>query len=76
MKRRVSALALCLVLADAAWGLDAEPRRLADRYLAILRANPAQQTAFERLWKIHADAGETESLLAACREGASENPVL
>ena len=76
MKRRVSALALCLVLAGAAWGLDAEPRRLADRYLAILRANPAQQTAFERLWKIHADAGETEALLAACREGASENPVL
>ncbi len=76
MKWRVFALALCLVLADAARGLDAEPRRLADRYLAILRANPVQQTAFDRLWKIHADAGETDALLAACRERASENPVL
>ena len=76
MKRRLSALALCLVLADAAWGLDAESQRLAVRYLAILGANPVQQTAFDRLWKIHADAGETEALLAACRERAAENPVL
>jgi thioredoxin-like negative regulator of GroEL len=76
MKRRLSALALCLVLADPAWGLDAESQRLAVRYLAILGANPMQQTAFDRLWKIHADAGETEALLAACRERAAENPVL
>ena len=76
MKRRLSALALCLVLADPAWGLDAESQRLAVRYLAILGANPMQQTAFDRLWKIHADAGETEALLAACRKRAAENPVL
>jgi predicted Zn-dependent protease len=76
MKRRLSALALCLVLAEAAWGLDAESQRLAVRYLAILGANPLQQTAFDRLWKIHADAGETEALLAICRERAAENPVL
>ncbi len=75
MKWRVFALALSLVLADAARGLDAESRRLADRYMAILRSNPVQQTAFDRLWKIHADAGETDALLAACRERASENPV-
>ena len=68
--------ALCLVLVDAAWGLDPESRRLADRYRAILGANPVQQTAFDRLWKIHADAGETEALLAECRERAAENPVL
>ena len=76
MKRRLSALALCLVLADPAWGLDAESQRLAVRYLAILGTNPMQQTAFDRLWKIHGDAGETEALLAACRERAAENPVL
>ncbi len=76
MKWRLFALALCLVLAGAAWGLDAESRRLADRYRAILNANPVQQTAFDRLWKIHADASETEALLAACKEQATKNPVL
>src|SRR4030095_11821583 len=76
MKRRLSALALCLLLAEAAWGLDAESQRLAVRYLAILGANPLQQTAFDRLWEIHADAGETEALLAICRESAAEHPVV
>ena len=33
--------------------LDAQSQKLADRYLAILTANPMQQTAFDRLWKIH-----------------------
>jgi thioredoxin-like negative regulator of GroEL len=76
MKGCLSAVALSLVLADAAWGLDAESQRLADRYLKILGGNPLQQIAFERLWNIHADAGETETLVAECRKRAVENPVL
>lgn len=76
MKWRFSALVACLVLADTACGLDAESQRLTDRYLSILSANPMHQTAFDRLWKIHAEAGETEALLTACREEGAKKPVL
>jgi tetratricopeptide (TPR) repeat protein len=49
---------------------------LADRYLAILTANPMQQTVFDRLWKIHSEAGEIDALIAVCRQRAAEAPVL
>jgi thioredoxin-like negative regulator of GroEL len=76
MTWRLFALGLWFVLADAGWGLDAESQRLAERYLSILASNPVQRTAFDRLWKIYADAGETEALLALCRGRAAENPLL
>jgi thioredoxin-like negative regulator of GroEL len=76
MKWRLAAITFCLALADVASGLDAESRRLAERYLTVLERNPTQQTVFDRLWKIHADAGEIESLIEACRMRAAENPIL
>jgi predicted Zn-dependent protease len=76
MRWRLFAVGIWLALADAGWALDAQSKRLAERYLSILASNPMQQTAFDRLWKIHADAGETEALLASCRERAAENPLL
>jgi thioredoxin-like negative regulator of GroEL len=76
MRRRLFALALCLGLADTMCGLDAESQRLAGRYLSILDSKPLQQIAFDRLWKIYADAGETEALVDACRKRAVENPLL
>ena len=76
MRRCLFALALCLGLAETVCGLDSESRRLADRYLSILESKPLQQVAFDRLWKIHADAGETEALVDACRKRAVENPLL
>ncbi len=69
-------LAFCFFLADVAWGLDAESQRLAERYLTLLRGNPMHQIAFDRLWKIHADAGETDALVAMCSKQAADNPVL
>ncbi len=56
--------------------LDAESQRLADRYRSILEANAAQQTAFDRLWEIHAKAGETQALVAYARQQAGKSPVL
>ncbi len=76
MRKRLFTFVLCLGAQSAAWGLDAESQKLADRYLAILVANPMQQTAFDRLWKIHAEAGEIEALVAACREKGTQAPVL
>ncbi len=76
MRKRLFTFVLCLGAQSAAWGLDAQSQKLADRYLGILVANPMQQTAFERLWKIHAEAGEIEALVAACREKGTQAPVL
>ncbi len=76
MKRRFSVAALCLFSASAAWSLDAESQRLADRYLSILAANPAQETAFDRLWKIYAGAGETPALIESARTQFATEPRL
>lgn len=76
MKGRLCAATLCLVLAGKAWSLDADARRTADRYHSILVSDPLQQTVFDRLWKIYADAGETAVLVESARSQAAESPVL
>lgn len=76
MKRRCSVAALCLISASVGWSLDAESQRLADRYQSILLSNPAQETAFDRLWKIYADAGETPELVESARSLFKEHPKL
>lgn len=76
MKRRLFAFCLCVGMQGAAWALDVQSQKLADRYLAILITNPMQQTAFDRLWKIYAEAGEVEALVAACHQKADQAPVL
>ena len=76
MRRRFLPLALCLGLHGVALGLDSQSQKLADRYLGILIANPMQQTAFDRLWKIYADVGEIEGLVALCQQQAAQVPVL
>ncbi|HEY5743659.1 MAG TPA: tetratricopeptide repeat protein, partial [Terrimicrobiaceae bacterium] len=76
MKACLLALALCVGAQCGAAGLDAEKQRLADRYLAILMANPMQETAFDRLWKIHAETGQIEALISACEQRKAEAPVL
>jgi predicted Zn-dependent protease len=76
MKKRLSLLALGLIVAGPAWALDPTAQKLADRYLGILQGNPAQQTALDRLWKIHHDAGETEAFQELARRQAEAHPVL
>jgi tetratricopeptide (TPR) repeat protein len=76
MGRRFLPLGLWLCLSGVALGLDAQSQKLADRYLTILIANPMQQTAFDRLWKIHSEAGEIDALIAVCQQRAAEAPVL
>ena len=76
MGGRFLPLGLWLCLSGVALGLDAQSQKLADRYLAILTANPMQQTAFDRLWKIHSEAGEIDALIAVCQQRAAEAPVL
>lgn len=75
MKRPLTVAVLCLAGAGSGWSLDAESQRLADRYRALVVENPAQKTAFDRLWKIYADAGETEVLVTLAREQAREAPA-
>ncbi|HRJ71781.1 MAG TPA: hypothetical protein PLS03_06120, partial [Terrimicrobiaceae bacterium] len=76
MKRRLSAFASGLLWSATAWGLDAESARLAGRYEALLESNPSQATAFERLWKIYADSGETAILAQRARDRAGDHPAL
>ncbi len=76
MKRRLSAFASGLLWTAAAWGIDAESARLAGRYEALLETNPSQATAFERLWKIYADSGETALLVQRARDRSGDHPVL
>lgn len=76
MKRRLSVAALCLFSAGSAWSLEAESQRLADRYRSLLEANPAQDTAFERLWKIYAEAGESDVLIESARTDFAKHPRL
>ena len=76
MRWRFLPLGLWLCLSGIALGLDAQSQKLADRYLAILTANPMQQTAFDRLWKIHSEGGEIDALIAVCQQRAAEAPVL
>jgi len=75
MFRRFWAGAACLLVTQA-WGLDDASQKLADRYLAVLAANPTQTVAFDRLWKIYADAGETAQLLTLAQEKSREYPLL
>jgi tetratricopeptide (TPR) repeat protein len=76
MRWRFLPFGLWLCVSGIALGLDAQSQKLADRYLAILTANPMQQTAFERLWKIYSEAGEVDALIAACQQRSAETPVL
>jgi thioredoxin-like negative regulator of GroEL len=76
MRKRLLTFVACVGVQGAAWGLDAQSQKLADRYLTILIANPMQQTAFDRVWKIHVEAGEIEALVAACQQRAAQAPVL
>ncbi len=76
MSRRALFAILSLLPATAGWSLDSASQKLADRYETILRANPANATALERLWKIHEAAGETESLTEKARNIANTEPVL
>ncbi|HEU4679967.1 MAG TPA: tetratricopeptide repeat protein, partial [Terrimicrobiaceae bacterium] len=76
MRKRLFTFVACLGVQGAAWALDAQSQKLADRYLTILVANPMQQTAFDRLWKIHVEAGEIEALVTACQQRAGQAPVL
>ena len=76
MRGRFLPFGLWLCLSGVALGLDAQSQKLADRYLAILTANPMQQTAFDRLWKIHSEAGEVDALIAVCQRRAAEAPVI
>jgi predicted Zn-dependent protease len=76
MKKRLPLLALSLFCAGRVWALDATAQKLADRYLAILQGNPAQQTALDRLWKIYGDAGEVEAFKELSRQQAETHPVL
>lgn len=75
MKRRLTVAVLCLAGAGTGWGLDAESQKLADRYRELVVRNPAQKTALDRLWKIYAGAGETETLLEVARGQADEAPL-
>lgn len=76
MPRRPLAFALCLLPAGFLWSLEPDARQLAGRYLAILEGNPAHTTAFERLWKIYEEAGETSVLVNQARAGAAKHPML
>jgi len=67
---------VAFLFATQAWGLDDASQKLADRYFAVLAGNPGQSIAFDRLWKIYADAGETPQLLTQARSWAAEHPVL
>ncbi len=60
------ALATCLLLAT---GAAAEPpsARVLARYREMLRANPTEGTALDRLWKATVDSGNTAELLAEYR---------
>lgn len=75
MFRRFWAGAACLLVTQA-WGLDDASQKLADRYLAVLEANSVQTVAFDRLWKIYADAGETAQLLSLARAQKGVHPLL
>ncbi len=76
MKRRLYVTALGLFAAGAAWALDTDSQRLADRYRSILANNPGQAMAFDRLWKIYATAGETNVLVEEARKQAVQSPAL
>ncbi|CAN5683872.1 hypothetical protein BH09VER1_BH09VER1_03330 [soil metagenome] len=76
MKRRLCVTALGLLAAGAAWGLDTDGQRLADRYRSILANSPGQVLAFDRLWKIYATAGETEVLVNEARQQTGQNATL
>lgn len=75
MLRRFGVGVVFILVAEA-WGLDDASQKLADRYVAILSANPSQTVAFDRLWKIYADAGETSQLFEQARAWARERPAL
>ena len=68
--------ALFALFGGSAPALDNGARKLAERYLLILNENPGHQSAFERIWKIYAEAGEVPGLIEICREQAGRNPVL
>ena len=76
MNWRFLAAALSLVAAGPGWTLDADSQRLADRYRALLTANPGQKTAFDRLWDIYHKAGETDLLIESARQQSAKSPVL
>ena len=44
--------------------LDPSARKLAERYENLLRSNPLQEAAFDRLWKIYDEQGESSQLTA------------
>ncbi len=67
---------IAFLLVTQAWGLDDVSQKLADRYFAVLASNPGQTIAFDRLWKVYADAGETAQLLTRARSTAVDHPVL
>jgi tetratricopeptide (TPR) repeat protein len=67
MSRRIpTALAIAIVYALAARGELPSPKVL-ERYRQMIMANPVDGTALDRLWKAHAESGETAKLVAQFR---------
>ena len=52
---------------------DERTARLAERYKAMLAANPAEGIALDRLWKSYEDRGATASLIEEYRSDATGN---
>ncbi len=76
MSRRVIVVALCSACWASAGALTPEASRLTEKYLDLLKANPDQKTAFERLCTIHIQAGESARLAEIARSLAGDQPVL
>ena len=52
---------------------DERAAKLADRYQAMLAANPAEGIALDRLWKVYEDHGATAGLVAAYQRSAEQH---
>jgi len=66
-------LAVVLVTPTALPALDDRSQIIADRYLALVTENPANQSAFAKLWELYAVAGETEGLLTRAQALAAKD---
>ncbi len=73
MMRRILAAALCGASLGNAWALEDSARTQADRYRFLLREKPDHPVAFERLWKLYQEAGETPALLDLLKQEAGQS---
>lgn len=76
-QRLAAACALgLLAVTTSVRALDPSARKLAERYENLLRSNPLQEAAFDRLWQIYDEQGEASLLTARGREDKSLPPIL